>query len=446
MKALMKSKSTVHQPNNTKLSQKTQTATKSRVSGSFSRSGNQNLGTTTSFASIPENKGLQDSLFKRLESTTEKYRLQRIAKKYHPNSRLSACMCNISPDKDNVELHYHEKDRHAHYRNVMRCDNVWKCPVCSSRITSRRAEEIRQAYSYAVDTLGFRAVMVTYTMSHSEFDPLQKNLDDLRDARRKMRSGRKWQKFRADYGYIGSISALEVTVSLWNGWHTHVHEIMFLDPKNSSLDLSVDDNALDKWLDADLSQWWIDSLAKVKRSASLKRGIGVTSSSKYTAEYIAKFGKLPEREHWDVAMEVAKSNHKKDSKGLHPFTVLDRSDNPSVSEPDRKRYRAMWHEYADAFHGRKQIFWKAGLKDLLLVDVVEEDSDIEEEGKSIIAISRDAWRAIRYLNKQADVLNKTILCRGNIKYIEHYVRKIIADANLMHESSLDRTTKPPIYR
>lgn len=397
--------------------------------GSFSRSGNPLLGNTTGFASTPENIDFQDSLVNRLESTTERYRLQRIAKKYHPEKRISACMCNISPDKDNVELHYHDGKRHAHYRNIMRCDSVWLCPVCSGRITSRRAEEIRQAYSYAVDTLKYRVVMVTYTMQHSQFDSLQKNLDDLRDARRKMRSGRAWQKFKKRYGYVGSISALEVTASLINGWHVHVHEIMFFDPSISNWDLSVDDAGLDKWLNEDLSQWWIDSLAKVKRSASLERGIDVTSSSKYTAEYIAKFGQLPAKEHWDVAMEVAKSNQKKNSKGLHPFSILDRSDNPTVPEQERKRYRAMWHEYADAFHGRKQIFWKQGLKELLLVDVVEEDGDIEEDGKIVLGISRDAWKAIRMFGKQSDVLNKTIICRGNVKSIEHYVRKIIADAN-----------------
>lgn len=425
-------------PNDTKITQNTQLTLKNGSSSSELRSNEPLLGTTTGFASTRENIDVQDSLVNRLESTTERYRLQRIAKKYHPESRLSACMCHISPDKDNVELHYHDGKRHAHYRNVMRCDSVWLCPVCSGRITSRRAEEIRQAYSYAVDTLKYRVVMVTYTMRHSEFDSLQKNLDDLRDARRKMRSGRAWQRFKKDYGYVGSISALEVTASLTNGWHVHVHEIMFFDPSVSILDLSVDDNALDKWLDADLSQWWIDSLAKVKRTASLKNGIDVTSSDKFVAEYVAKFGRLPASETWDIALEIAKSNQKTSESGIHPFTILDRSNNPAVPESDRKRYRAMWHEYADAFHGRKQIFWKQGLKELLLVDVVEEDSDIEEEGKSIIGISRDAWRAIRYLHKQSDVLNQTIVCRGNVNRIEHYVRKIIADANLKRNVSEHR--------
>jgi hypothetical protein len=436
----------VHHTNNTQ-------KIKDRQSSPVSHSEQQLLGNTTGFASTPENTSLQtphDKLKKsvsyKIENNENRYALQKIAKKYHPNSRLSACMCSISPGKDHVEVHYHEENRHAHYQNIMRCDNVWLCPVCSGRITSRRAEEIRQAYGYAVDVLNYRVVMVTYTLQHSRFDSLQKNLDDIRDARRKMRSGRKWQKFKADYGYSGAISSLEVTWGLKNGWHTHVHEIMFFDDKKADYELSVKDRVLDNWLNDSLSQWWIDSLAKVNRSASLQNGIDVTSTDQYIAEYVAKFGKLPASETWDIALELSKSMSKQDSDGMHPFTILERSNNPVVPVEDRKRYLAVWYEYADAFHGRKQMYWTPGLKELLLVDVIEEPGDIEEPGKIVLCLSRDAWKAIVYLNKQADVLNETIICKGKIENIERYVRNIIADANLMQRSSHERTTKPTIYQ
>lgn len=403
------------------------------------------LGNTTSFASNQSQQGIQGSVISKTDSNTQRYKLQRVAKKYHPNSRLQSCMCTVAPDATNVQLHYNDNDRHAHYRNIMRCDNVWLCPVCSGRITSRRAEEIKQGYVYALETLGFKAVMVTYTLRHSRFDSLQSNLDAIREARRKMRSGRKWQDFKANYGYVGAISSLEVTASLKNGWHTHVHELMFLDPKNADYDLSVSNERVAKWLDHDLSQWWQSSLEKLGRTASIQHGIEISTSDAKIGDYIAKFGKMPNDTTWHVGLEIAKSQSKADTDGLHPFTILERSDNPCVPEAERKQYRAMWHEYAEAFSGRKQIYWTNGLKDLLLVDVVEDDSDIEESGNMVFGLSRDAWRAIVYTHKQADLLNECIWSRGDINKIEYFLKRVIADANRMASVAQHRKDNPPIY-
>lgn len=415
--------------NSSKQSSKPQLSGVSSSSPSFLRSKKSLLGTTTGLASaFDDTMTLQTTLSKQVEQITNKYKLQRIAKALHPEHRITACMSAINVQSDNVELHYSSAKNHAHYRNLMRCDDVWKCPVCASRVTSYRADEIRRGYAYAVDVLGYRVVMVTYTMRHNRHDPLQKNIDDLRLARKKMRSGRKWQKFKKDYGYVGAISALEVTYSSDNGWHVHVHEIQFFNPEKSVLDLDVKNVILDKWLDNDLSAWWCDSLKKVGRSATLKTGIDVTSANKYIAEYVSKYGKMPETEKWDIASEVAKSGSKVDASGLHPFGILNNTASPLIEQKERNKFTALWHEYATAFHGEKQLFWTAGLKDLLQIEETKVE-DMDNEGKSVYGISRDAWKAIRYMNKRAELLVQTVYSRGDFVAIERFVIEMIHEAN-----------------
>ena len=399
------------------------------------RSGESLLGTTTKSASTLENTGFQKSLPEKFANNENRYALQKIAQKLSPGERVCSCMKTVAPTQNAVKVVYDDTNRHAHYRNLMRCDSVWICPVCSGRITSHRANEIRNGYAYAVDTLGFRVVMATYTMSHTRFDSLQDNLDSMRDARRKLRSGRAWQTFKRNFGYQGCISALETTWSSDAGWHVHVHEIMFFDPGTAIFELHEDDRKLEAWLHAELAVKWQESLNKVGRNCTLVNGLKFDATDQYVAQYIAKQGKLPAGINWDIALELTKSNQKISKGGLHPFQILELAGGVQLEEKKRNQYVALWHEYVDAFKGRRQIFWTNGLKDILQVDLVEEDGDIEEQGDQVYLVAREMWRDIVYLDKRAELLNNTILWRCDTDKINRYLKRVAADANLKRRTN-----------
>lgn len=399
------------------------------------RSGESLLGTTTKSASTRINIELGQSLPQKFANNENRYALQKVAQKLLPGSRVCSCMKTVAPTQNAVKVVYDDENRHAHYQNLMRCDSVWLCPVCSGRITSRRAEEIREGYAYAVDVLGYRVVMATYTMQHSKFHSLQENLDAIRDARRKMRSGRSWQTFKRQYGYVGCISALEVTWSSDAGWHVHVHEIMFFDPKIAIFELHEDDRKLEAWLHIELAEKWQKSLQKVGRNCTLANGLKFDATDRYVAEYISKHGHLPESINWDIALELTKSNQKISKGGLHPFQILELAGGIALEEDKRNQYIALWHEYAEAFKGRRQIYWTNGLKDILKVDVIEEDSDIEESGNQVYLVAHEMWRDIVYLDKRAELLNNTILWRCDTDKIDRYFRQLAADANLKRRTN-----------
>lgn len=379
------------------------------------------LGTTTERAATPVNTTVEQTTESKIHSTATRYKLQKYAQQLHPNSRISACLKTISPGQNFVTVHYNEETHHAHYQNLMTCDNVWLCPVCSGRITSQRAEEIRRAYSYAIDTLGFRVVMVTYTLSHNRWDDLADLVVAIRGARKKMRSGRRWQEFKTNYGYVGAIASFEVTHGD-NSWHPHVHEIMILDNDNALYDLDNEtpDELLQSWLEHDLKQEWCNNLAKVGRSASLEHGLDVKTTSKYVGQYLAKYGKLPSEMTWDIALEVAKGNKKSNSEGLHPFSILAKAFDDGLTEAERKQYRALWYEYADVFSGQKQIFWTSGLKDLLLVD---EPGDDESESEVVMVIARHTWSFVVQNNMRAEVLAEVLRVRGDKHKLKLWIDK-----------------------
>lgn len=407
------------------------------------RSEKSSLGITTKSASTLINIDFDETLKNKFANNENRYALQKIAQRYHPDKRICSCMKTIAPTASNVKVVYNDEQRHAHYRNLMRCDSVWLCPVCAGRISSRRADEIRQAYSYAIETLDFRIIMVTYTMQHSIYNSLEDSVTAMREARRKMRSGRDWQKFSDNYGYRGCISALELTWSMDAGWHVHVHEIMFLDPETAIFELHPDDTKLQKWLTSELSPRWQKSCEAVGRYASAEHGLSIDMTDQYVTEYVAKYGRLPESVSWDIASEIAQGNRKQSNGGLHPFQILELSDSELLTEDQRVLYRALWYEYAEAFYGKRQIYWTNGLKDLLCVDVAVEDSDIEETGEIVFIITREMWQIIVQLDKRGDLLNKTIEYRADTAQIDLYLRQLVEQVPKI-EQNRDHWRKPNV--
>lgn len=328
-----------------------------------------------------------------------------------------------------VQLHYNDEDRHAHYRGVMRCDKYWECPVCSSRYTSRQAEDVRKAYSQAVDVEGWHVALVTYTMSHNRHHDLAESVNVMRESRRSMRAGGWWQRFKRDYGYEGCVSALEVTYGDKSGWHVHVHELMFISSDFVREYQSEQEmRTLEDIVNKRMSKRWSQVVEANGRIASEEHGIDVKLQDKYVAEYVAKNGHLPESMTWDTALELTKANQKISKGGLHPFQILELSGDKSVPEDKRKQYRALWIEYIDAFDGKAMFFWTDGLKDKLLVEEVEEGEEETKEPDQIINIPAFIWKDIVYIRKRAELLNTCIEVRGDTKKIYRWLNEATEEA------------------
>jgi hypothetical protein len=114
----------------------------------------------------------------------------------------------------------------AHFRNVMTCGSVWMCPVCAAKISERRKIDLESGIE-AAQLLGLHPVLVTMTLQHDREDKLSDLLHDLIVSIKKMRGRKFWKRLVDQYGIAGSVTTLEVTYGLDNGWHPHKH-IMLL--------------------------------------------------------------------------------------------------------------------------------------------------------------------------------------------------------------------------
>lgn len=335
--------------------------------------------------------------------STRKFELQNKAKKLLPEHGVCKCCSWVIPNK-NVEIWKSDDDGRAHYRNVETCKSVWVCPVCSSRITERRAKELQSM----LDGKDYQTVMVTYTMRHKRANALSETLETISEAKRSFKSGRQWQDIKEQWGIVGTIKALEVTWSSANGWHPHIHELLILRLKKPLSDAQT------IHLETLLTDRWLHVLSRHGGSATSESGLTVKANA--LDQYIAKFGHSPKDDSgkWTLAREVSKAASKrtKSKGGLTPFQILDNSG-------DDKQMSALFVEYAAVMKGKRQMVWSKGLRDLLELDGDGEEMPEDEGGEKLIAIPFGHWQSVVKERKRGDLLK--VAQTGTIEDIRLFV-------------------------
>lgn len=337
------------------------------------------LGIYTKFTSAHEKQGLADTLVGR-------FYLQSLARELVGGQRVAICLRWLSPHKEEVQIRLSggEGGESAHYGHLVVCGSVWSCPVCAARITEQRRVDLGAALALW-GRKRKQVVMVTYTLSHGKQTLLADVLKTLKKARERFKSGRRWQRIKESYRIVGTIGATEVT---WgeNGWHPHVHELVFFDTRYTPDWLLA--------LESTLQAMWQAALAKEGGTAVSDIGLKLVVSNAKIGNYVAKFGREAGKESgWELEHEMTKNPTKKGHADDHatPLELLIGFGNGSTLAGD------LWREYALSFHGKQQLVWSVGLKERLKV-TVKEDSEIasaEELPYHVLAsIPRDVWYSL----------------------------------------------------
>lgn len=336
----------------------------------------------TAPASLGEDRGI---CFRpgRGESVS-RWQLQEAARRLLPDKKgLQRCHCTRHKGGGGVKIW--KGERSAWFTGLMQCGSVWVCPVCAGKVAECRAEELQRGIDYAL-SIGHGCMMVTLTFSHGRADVLADSMEGLSKALRFLKSGRAYQALMRDYGIIGEVRALEVTHGQANGWHPHTHAITFSHAKLNDRDRFR--------FECRLFVLWRAACAKAGTGAPVF-GVGVhIRPAKDAADYVAK---------WGFATEVTRS-HIKTAKGggRTPWQLL--------ADADGGDQRAAWlfREFADAFHGKRQLYYSKGLRQKL--GLLEELTDqqlleLEPEEKTLVCeIDPDEWRMIVRYRMRAAVL------------------------------------------
>lgn len=307
-----------------------------------------------------------------------------------PTERVATCLRKMHGST--VDVLYSPELCDATYSGLETCSSVWLCAVCSAKISERRRVEL----GAAVAAWKGEVVLATYTIRHRSADDLGRSVDGLLKARRLARSGEWSQKFNSRYGVGGSVRALEVTHGQ-NGWHPHIHELLFVAG-------GVDRQELLE----ELRARWSAMVGKAGLRDVNEHGVDVQIADMTVADYVAKFGHTRT---WGPEHEVAKAVSKRGrSGGRTPVDLLA----AATFDGDHKAGR-LWRHYALTFKGRRQLVWSAGLRELLGLGAETSDVEIAEDVKPyshlLASLSAAQWRAILRLDLRMETLQ--IASRGD---------------------------------
>jgi len=247
---------------------------------------------------------------------------------------------------------------------IATCKSVWLCPVCNLRISAERGDMIRQTQNK-----DFFMAMLTLTLQHDRGDKLDDVLGALKSASSELKQGGFWQRLKKDFGIIAYVTAYEITYGQ-NGWHPHVHMILYFDRVT---DLEI--------LFQILVDRWVHVVDKVGRYASKDHGLDLTKTdAEQGADYVTKFRS-------NLAYELTGQFNK----------------GKTFWELVQQGKRNLVREYAHATFGLKTLTWSHNAKKILGIkknDLKDDDQDL----KTLAIIPSEVWQVIRSHALQGFVL------------------------------------------
>lgn len=385
------------------------------------------LGTITKFNSNFSTEKNKISA-KRQSARAANFKLTDTAKELLANTaqkRVCVCMSHRLNQDENISIKHNGQsgtDGRAYYSNIIQCSSVHTCIVCNNRIMSKRSKEIAQAYDYFTSSLDGFVPMLTLTIPHKRGGSLEKQLELINQAYKRLMDDRIMRQVWELVGKVGAIKGNEYSHGE-NGHHNHIHSLMFLEKSHHNIKLPItrwttpkrkgmlrllnekqEKSYIEKGLQAQISYmsfadfikfYWVKLCREVGLGmASLKNGAVITEGDNVKS-YIAKH---------KSAQEITNSRDKKAKHGnRNQWELLLDYQNGD------KHAGVIFKEYAQAFAGGKLLRWSNGLKKLLLIEEIEDEEvlleDESTESYVVEEITPELWHLIKRYKLQARLLS-----------------------------------------
>jgi len=356
------------------------------------------------------------------------------AKKLIGDTRLANCHHAVCGQGDSVSI-WRSVPTHGRtwYGGVQRCGDVWRCAICSAKISEHRKNEFQEAAA-AAGRAGYGMTFITATIRHHANQRLDFLLPRLAKARSRMTSWRAYKAMNKRFGVVGTIRTLEVTHG-GNGWHPHYHTIAFTAHPLTPADMTA-------WATELAALWKRAAVGTGLAAPTMEHGIKIQGGHA-AASYIAK---------WGVVEEMTMSAKKgRDGGGLTPWHLLDEARRHEKTDGTTNQYALWWIEYARAFRGRHQCVKSRGLTALLELAPTQSDLDLaykDDENRQVrTIIDHWSWRAICRLHAHADVLGEAQHDGMRLDRLLEYLRKtcVLHDGHTAQYHYLrDRAAEIPI--
>ena len=289
-----------------------------------------------------------------------------------------------------IDVYKNKESNLISFGGLMSCGSVWECPVCASKITEVRRNELKEATS-RWEEKNNSVLLLTLTTPHYRRDTCRKVTDGLNDATRRFYNGRKFKQVAQNMGLAGRIKTLEVTYGE-NGWHSHTHTLLFIQGKITEKEIKNIQQAL-------LSQWQAACFSAGVPVPN-EHGLDLVAGNK-AAAYVSK---------WGLEEEMTKGHLKKGKKEGHvsPFGLLD------LYEEGDEKAGELFVEYCETFKGKRQLSWTRGLREKMGLGQEKTDQEIseqpEEKSELFISITSHVWSKVIRSNRLLEFIG--VCARG----------------------------------
>jgi hypothetical protein len=183
---------------------------------------------------------------------------------------------------------------------------------------------------------------------------------------KKLRERKEYRALRKLLG--GTIKSLEVTIGP-NGWHVHIHLLMFVNA-------GVVPGEVDKLAHALFDPWADLAEQSLGVAPDRRHGLDLLWMDATASAYVSKIGN-----------EITRADMKA-GKTRHPLTLLDDFANGDLDA------LMLFGEYGNAMFGRHSLDWSPGLRKKLELGPEKSDEEIaaqDEDGEFVEFIDGRVW-------------------------------------------------------
>ena len=362
------------------------------------------LGTTAKCSATPPKIDLEtgeitggEFAYSKAAAQAQRFALQSVARSLQPNSRLAKCL-RWRQGGQQVQVLKSIKHQSASYSGLQTCGSVWVCAVCAAKIAERRRGEIAKAIA-AHEALGGFVLLLTLTAPHQRENNLVELLEQQATALKFFNKDRSARNVFKEMGCIGQIRALEVTHGRLseqnNGYHPHYHILLFVGLGGVSV--HPDEAQRKDWAVRLYLRWSACCERAGLGTPSYAYGLKLDDGSK-AAAYASK---------WGLEDEMTKGHTKKAIHGETPFDLL----RAILADASDKQAAALFIEFAEAFKGKRQLYWSTGLKKRYGIGEASDEelaAKVEDHSFVLGSITTDQWRDVLRVEGRAIVLQLAV--------------------------------------
>lgn len=342
----------------------------------------------------------------------ERFAAQRVLWRESTLPRVRGCGRARSAGADTVQLRVTATPGGsvAGLAGLQSCGSVWACPVCSAKVLASRQGDISQAVE-AWRATGGRVAMGTLSVRHDLGHSITEVWDGVSVGFDAVTACRDWQDEKERYGVevsretittcaakscgqdsargrrhaafckVGTdrvkyvlpwVRVAEVTVGDAFGWHVHTHFLLFLPAGTTDGQLwALYDSMWVRWA-AGAAKAGLDDALRVNDCHFFEGDVAEVLGS-YVTKGVYSAGEK-------AGLEMARGDLKSGRFGNRsPFEVLRDVVLPGEDLSHVVDDAALWAEFERGSHGRRQMLWAHGARELLGLDVEKSDEEIAAE-------------------------------------------------------------------